>query len=72
MPVPDLSTTTLATPVCAPLGLVPMPCVETPEEVADLSSTGTSSNFTPDAQPAKRATIKALAKNLVVMFHLIQ
>jgi hypothetical protein len=58
-----LSTTTLATPVCAPLWPVAIACVETPDEVADLSSTGTSSNFTPDAQPAKSATNKALAKN---------
>jgi hypothetical protein len=49
-----------------------MPCDEAPDEVADLSSTGTSSNFTPDAQPAKNATNKVLAKNLVVMFYLIK
>jgi hypothetical protein len=72
MPEVDFSTTTLATPVCAPLWLVPMACVETPDEVADLSSTGTSSSFTPEAQPAKIANNNALAKILVVMIYLVK
>jgi hypothetical protein len=70
MPAPDLSTTTPATPVWAPLWLLPMPCVETPDDVADLSSTGTSSSFTPDAQPANRAASNTLLKNVLVMFFL--
>jgi hypothetical protein len=48
-----------------------MPCVETPDDVADLSSTGTSSSFTPDAQPANRAASNTLLKNVLVMFFLV-
>jgi hypothetical protein len=72
-PIPgtDLSTTTLATPVCAPLGLVPIAWVDTPEDVADLSSTGTSSSFTPEAQPAKRPTKTILDQNFFDMINLV-
>jgi hypothetical protein len=39
--------------------------------VADLSSTGTSSSFTPDAQPLNSATSNALAKKCFVMIYLV-
>jgi hypothetical protein len=71
MPEPALSTTTLATPVCAPLWLVPIPWVDTPEDVADLSSTGTSSSFTPEAQLAKRPTKTILDQNFFDMINLV-
>jgi hypothetical protein len=77
MPVADLSTTTLATPVCAPLGLLAIGWVDTAGAatgavVADLSSTGTSSSFTPEAQPAKRPTNTTLAHNCFCMIDLVK
>jgi hypothetical protein len=48
-----------------------MACVETPDEVADLSSTGTSSSFTPEAHPANRATNSKLVNTFFFMNFLV-